>query len=168
MSIKQTEKDMQKSSKIILVTVLTVGVVGGVFAYGAHHHFSNLTAQEKAEMISDRIDRKLDLNDMQKQNLDALTLHLADLVQQARENRQSRFEMLNEVLSDGPVDQAALLQKINDKTALVNEKAPEVVAKLAVFIDSLETEQKAKIQQMIEHRSQHRFGHRHDHLEFSE
>lgn len=152
---------MKKSSKIVLATVLSVGVAGGVFAFGAHHHFSNMTAQEKAEMISDRIDRKLDLNDVQKQNLDVLTFHIADLMQQVREGRQTRFEMVNEVLSDGPVDQAALLQKITDKTALVNANAPDVVTKLAGFIDSLDAEQKAEIRQMIESRRGHRFGPRH-------
>lgn len=152
---------MKKSSKIVLATVLSVGVAGGVFAFGAHHHFSNMTAQEKAEMISDRIDRKLDLNDVQKQNLDVLTFHIADLMQQVREGRQTRFEMVNEVLSDGPVDQAALLQKITDKTALVNANAPDVVTKLAGFIDSLDAEQKAEIRKMIESRRGHRFGPRH-------
>lgn len=149
---------MKKTSKIILVSVLTLGVAGGVFAFGAHHHYSNMSAQEKAEMISDRIDRKLELNSQQKDNLDALAFHMADLMQQVKQNRQSRFEMMNEILSDGPMDQAALLQKIQDKTTLVNEKAPEVVAKLAVFVDSLDEEQKAEIKQMIEKRQGHRFG----------
>ncbi len=149
---------MKKSSKIILITVLTVGVAGGVFAYGAHHHFSNMTPQEKAEMISDRIDRKLELNDIQKQNLDALALHVAGLMQEVRENGQARFQMMDEVLSDEPVNQAVLLQKINEKTLMVNQKAPELVSKLAGFIDSLDTEQKTEIKEMIEQRRSHRFG----------
>jgi Spy/CpxP family protein refolding chaperone len=160
MSIKQTENDMKKSSKIILTTVLTLGVAGGVFAFGAHHHFSNMSPQDKAEMISDRVDRKLDLTEMQKSNLDTLTFHIADLMQEVRENKQGREEMLNDILTDGPVDQAALLQKINDKTMMINNKAPEVVAKLAGFMDSLDAQQKAKIEQMIEKRKGHRFGHR--------
>ena len=150
---------MKKSSKIILTTVLSIGVVGGVFAYGAHHHFSNMTAQEKAEMISDRIDRKLELNDLQKQNLDALTLHIAGIVEEVRMERQTRFQMVEDLLSDGPVDQASLVQQINDKTILVNDKAPELVAKLAGFIDSLDAEQKADIKSMIEHRRSHRLNH---------
>ncbi|MDJ0833986.1 MAG: Spy/CpxP family protein refolding chaperone [Gammaproteobacteria bacterium] len=152
---------MKKSSKIIVATVLTVGVAGGVFAYGAHHHFHNMTPQDKAEMISDRIDRKLDLNDLQKQNLDSLTLYVADLVQQVREERQARFQLMDQLLSDNPVDQAALLQKINEKTAQVNENAPELVARLATFVDSLDAEQKAEIQQMIERRGRHGFGRHH-------
>lgn len=149
---------MKKSSKIILTTLLTLGVAGSVFAFGAHHHFSNLSPQDKAEMISDRIDRKLDLSEMQKNNLDTLTFHIAELMQEVRENKQSRHEMLNDLLTDGPMDQAALLQKINDKTVMVNDKAPEVVAKLAGFMDSLDVEQKAKIKDMMEKRAGHRFG----------
>ena len=154
---------MKKSSKIIIASVLTVGVAGGVFAYGAHHHYSNMTPQEKAEMISDRVERKLELNQEQRQNLDVLALHIADLMQEVKKNRQARMQMFDELISDGPIDQAALLQKINDKTALVNEKAPELVAKVAGFVDSLDADQKAEIRDMVEHRRGHRFGGHHDH-----
>lgn len=149
---------MKKTSKIILVSVLAIGVTGGVFAFGSHHYFSNLSMQEKAEMISDRIDRKLDLNDVQKANLDELTLHVAGLMQQVKDNRQSREDILNGMLSDQPVDQSLILQAINDKTTMINENAPQVVARLAGFVDSLNAEQKAEIKQMIEKRKGHRYG----------
>ncbi len=152
---------MKKSSKIIVATVLTVGVAGGVFAFGAHHHYHNMTPQDKAEMISDRIDRKLELNEVQKQNLDDLTFYVADLVQEVRENRQERFTIMDQLLSDAPVDQAALLQKINEKTSKVNETAPELVARLASFVDSLDAEQKAEVKQMVERRGRHGFGRHH-------
>ncbi len=83
---------MKKSSKIIVASVLTVAVAGGVIGCGAHHHFHKMSAQERAEMISDRIDRKLDLDEAQKQNLDDLTLYVADLVQEVRESREARFQ----------------------------------------------------------------------------
>ena len=152
---------MNKTSKIIIATVLSVGVVGGVIGCGAHHHFHKMSAQERAEMVSDRIDRKLDLNEQQKQNLDELTLYVADLVQEVREDRESRFQLMEQVLSDAPVDQAALLQKITDKTAQVNENAPELVARLATFVDSLDAEQKAEVKQMMERRGRHGFGRHH-------
>ena len=149
---------MKKSSKIILITVLTLGVAGGVFAFGAHHHYSNMSIEDKADLINYRVSRKLDLTDIQQANLEALTAHFAGLIEQARENQQSRQEFMNQMLTDQPMDQAAMLQRINEKTALVNEKAPEVVALLAGFVDSLDAEQKAEIKQMIEHRRGHRFG----------
>lgn len=149
---------MKKTGKIIIASVLAVGVTGAVFAFGSHHYYSNLSMQEKAEMISDRIDRKLDLNDTQKVNLDALTSHVAGLMQQVKDNRQTREELLNGVLSDQALDQAALLQRINEKTALINENAPEVVARLAGFMDSLDADQKAEIKQIIDKRKGHRFA----------
>ncbi len=68
---------------------------------------------------------------------------------------------MDELLSDTPVDQAALLQRINDKTAQVNENAPELVARLATFVDSLDAEQKDEVKQMLERRGRHGFGRHH-------
>ena len=58
------------------------------------------------------------------------------------------------------LDQARALEMVREKTSMVNEKAPEVIASLAVFLDSLQPEQKQELQEFIEH---HREHHRHRH-----
>jgi len=149
---------MKKSSKIILTTALAVGITGAAFAFGSHHYISNMSMQEKSEMFSHHFGNKLDLNEAQQLNLTALTGRAAELMQGVRNDHQSRDEMIEQILSDQPVDQSALLQKINRKTDMVNEHAPEMVSLLAGFVDSLDAEQKAELKQMIEKRRSHRMG----------
>ncbi|MCP4387774.1 MAG: hypothetical protein GY802_05740, partial [Gammaproteobacteria bacterium] len=57
-------------------------------------------------------------------------------------------------------NQARALEIVQQKTQMVNEKAPLVVSSLAVFLDSLSAEQKAQLQDFVKnHRHQGRHGH---------
>lgn len=151
---------MKKSSKIILASVLAVGVAGGAFAFGSHHYFSSMTMQEKSDMFNDHVSRKLDLNTQQELELEALSGHIAEVMQQVRDNRQMRQELLDDLITDGPMDQAALLQRISHKTDMVKQKAPEMVALIAGFVDSLDADQKQQLKDLIKKRRGHSFGHR--------
>ncbi|MBL7002894.1 MAG: hypothetical protein ISR69_02560 [Gammaproteobacteria bacterium] len=146
---------MKKSSKIILATVMVIGVSGAAVGFGKHH-FSNMPLSEKAEMINQRVGDKLELNDLQKDHFSQLTGRVSELMQQAKAERPDKKELINQFLNDQPLDQNALLQKLNDKTQLVNQYAPEVVALLAKFTDSLTTEQKEEVKEMLVKRG--RFG----------
>jgi Spy/CpxP family protein refolding chaperone len=162
---------MKKSSKIILASVVVVAVSGSVFAYGARHHFENMSMQEKAEMFNYHISRKLDLNTEQEIKLESLSSRFAEIMQQVRQQKSERSQFIEDMLADGPLDQAAILQKINEKTELVNQNAPEVVALMAQFIDSLDSAQKQELGEMIQHRGghggfAHRFGQRHEYSQW--
>ncbi len=141
---------MKTSSKIILTVVATLGITGGVFAFGAHS-FSNMSMNDKAEMISQKVTSKLNLNEEQQANLRALSARVVTLVQQAKSQSEDKNHkaMLQGLISDEPLDQAALLQRINKKTSMVNEYAPEMVTLLANFVDSLDNDQKAELKEVI-------------------
>ncbi len=146
---------MKKSSKIILVSVLVLGVSGTVLAFGAKHHYENMSMQERADMFNYHISRKLDLNTEQEIKLESLTSRFSEIAQQLRQQRSDRAQFIEDLLDDGPLDQAALLQKITQKTDLVNQNAPEMVALIAQFVDSLDSDQKSELKQMIQKRSSH-------------
>lgn len=159
---------MKKSSKIVLASVLVIGISGSVFAFGARNHFENMTIQEKADMFNYHISRKLDLNSEQEIALESLTSRLSEIMQQLKQQHSEHHEMLEQMLDAGPLDQTSLLQKITAKTDMVNQHAPEVVALIAQFVDSLDAQQKDELKVMINKRgSRHgfagHFGHRHDH-----
>ncbi len=149
---------MKKSSKIIIVSVLTLGLAGGAFAFGSHHYFSSMSMQEKADMFGDHVSKRLDLNAVQEDKLDQLTGRIATIMQQVKQDRESHEQFVDQLITDQPLDQTELLNKINQKTAMVNDNAPEMVGLLAGFVDSLNAEQKAEIKAMIEKRRGHRFG----------
>jgi hypothetical protein len=64
-----------------------------------------------------------------------------------------------ELLQDPNFDQARALELVQLKTQVINDKAPQVIASLAVFLDSLNAGQKQQLQDFIQHhRSHHRHG----------
>ncbi len=158
---------MKKSSKIIIASVVILGISGSVLAFGAKHHFENMSMQEKAEMFNKRISRKLDLNAEQEVKLKSLSSRFAEIIQQVKQQQEDRASVIQQMLGEGPMDQTALLQRITDKTNMVNQNAPEVVALIAQFVDSLDAEQKVELKEMIKNRGGHRgfrghFGDRDD------
>jgi len=57
-------------------------------------------------------------------------------------------------------NQARALELVQQKTSMINEKAPLVISSLAVFLDSLSVEQKQQLEKFLQHRHKHsRHGH---------
>lgn len=162
---------MKKSNKIIIASVVILGISGSVLAFGAKHHFENMSMQEKADMFNYHISRKLDLNSEQEIKLESLSSRFAEIMQQVKQQKEDRSLFIEQIVSEGPMDQTVLLQKITEKTEMVNQNAPEMVALIAQFVDSLDSEQKTDLKKMIEKRGGHRgfsghFGHRQDHSQW--
>jgi hypothetical protein len=159
---------MNKSRKIIIASVVILLISGSALAFGAKHHFENLSMQEKADMFNYHISRKLDLNTEQEIKLESLSSRLAEIMQQVKQQREGRSVFIEQIVNEGPMDQSVLLQKITEKTDMVNQNAPEIVALIAQFVDSLDAEQKTELKEMIEKRGAYKgftghFGHHHDH-----
>lgn len=149
---------MKKSTKIIIAGVMVLGVSGGVFAYGAHNHW-NMSPQDKADFVTDRVSKKLDLDESQKQNLRVLTNDMMAIMNEIRESRQSHLTEVEKLLAEPVFNQASALEMVQEKTRKINEKAPATIASLALFLDSLNPDQKSELQSFIGDRMQH---HRHE------
>lgn len=55
-------------------------------------------------------------------------------------------------------NQARAMEIVQQKTRIVNEKAPLVISSLAVFLDSLNVEQKRELQEFVKNHRHHRHG----------
>ena len=77
---------MKKSTKIIAVTVLALGVTSGVMAYGAHSAWKT-SPEQKAEYVTEKITENLELDTIQQEYLRALSGDLLEIMQQVRSNR---------------------------------------------------------------------------------
>jgi inhibitor of KinA sporulation pathway (predicted exonuclease) len=159
---------MKKSNKIIIASVVILGISGSVLAFGAKNHCENMTMQEKADMFNYHISRKLDLTTEQEIKLESLSSHLTEVLQPMKQQREDRASVIEQMLGEGPMDQSAVLQKITQKTDMVNRQAPEMVALIAQFVDSLDSGQKTELKKMIEKKGGYQgfaghLGHRHDH-----
>ena len=145
---------MKKSTKIIALTVLTLGVTSGVFAYGAHSSWK-MSPEKKAEYVTDMITENLELNVMQQENLKALSVTVLDIMQEVRTNRGEHKELVQQLLSDPTMDQVKALQVVQQKTQMINDKAPKVIASIAGFLDSLDGEQKRELREHMGRHHQH-------------
>ncbi len=151
---------MKKSTKIIMAGLLTVGISGGVLAFGAHNHWG-MSPDEKAEFVTERVTSKLDLNESQQENLKVLAKDMMALMEEMKAGRQAHMEQIQQILAEPVLDQTAALQMIQDKTQAINDKAPAAIASLALFLDSLDVDQKSKLQTFVTERMHHKRGHGH-------
>ena len=145
---------MKISTRIIAAVLLVAGSSGAVYAFSKHGGWG-MTAEEKVELISDRVTRKLNLDDQQREKFAELAELVAVTLQEVKPGRDQHFAELDSLLQEPSFNQARALEMIKQKTQLVNEKAPLVISSLAVFLDSLSAEQKQQLQEFMQHRYEH-------------
>ena len=150
---------MKLSTRIITAVLLVVGSSGAVYAFSKHGDWG-MTADEKIEFISDRVTRKLELDDSQRQNFTRLAEDVAEVMQQVRPSREQRADEFVALLQEPDFDQARALELVQQRTRLINDKAPDVIASLAVFVDSLSADQRQQLLEFVKHRhGRHQHGH---------
>jgi len=149
---------MKISTRIITAVLLVAGSSGAVYAFSKHSGWG-MSADEKVEFISDRVADKLDLDDLQRQKFTELAELVADTMKEVKPTREQRFEEITSLLQEPSFNQARALEIIQQKTQLVNEKAPLVITSLAGFLDSLSAEQKQQLQEFMQHKHEHHGRH---------
>ncbi len=149
---------MKLSTGIITAILLVAGGSGAVYAFGKHGDWG-MTPGEKVEFVTERVSKKLELDAAQRQNFTELANLVADIVVEARADRRAQIEELSAMLAQPSFDQAQALELVRQKTEMVNQEAPRVIASLAVFLDSLNAEQKQQLQTLVEHRHRHHGHH---------
>jgi Spy/CpxP family protein refolding chaperone len=142
---------MKISTRIITAVLLVAGSSGAVYAFSKHSDWG-MSADEKVEFISDRVTSKLDLDEVQRQKFTELAELVADTLQEIKPGREERFDEIASLLQEPSFNQARALEMIQQKTQLVNEKAPLVISSMAGFLDSLSMEQKEELQEFMRHR----------------
>lgn len=145
---------MKLSSKIIIAVLTVAGSTGAVYAFSKHGDW-HMTPDEKVEFATDRVSKKLDLDSQQQQNFRSLAETVAQIMNDARMAKQAQVDEIAALLQEPSFNQARALELVQQKTQLVNEKAPLVVSSLAVFLDSLSAEQKTQLQDMVKHHRHH-------------
>lgn len=152
---------MKLSTRIITAVLLIAGSSSAVYAISKHGDWK-MTPQEKAEFMTERVSKNLELDAAQKQNFSELANLVAGIVADARANKSAQFEELSAMIEAPSFDQARALELVQQKTSMINQKAPEVIASLGVFLDSLDGEQKQQLAEFIKRRHQHHEHHRMD------
>ena len=125
-------------------------------ACGRHHH----DPEEKAEWIVHKVSKKLDLNDEQKVKLEAVKDEFMRHHDVHKAHKKEMYDKLIAEVVKPQIDQAVLLEMVDQHKTRVEEIAPGVIEKLAVFHASLNQEQKLELKEKLE-----KFKKRHVHDE---
>lgn len=148
---------MKRSSKIIVAIALTVGIVGGAAAYGKSKWGD---PESRAKHVVSYVTDELELDAAQSEKLNALKDQMLATAKRVRSEMKPAHEDISALIAADTFDQAKALELINTKTALVNENAPELLASMGDFLDSLNAEQKAEVAEFIKHkRGRHGWKH---------
>ena len=141
---------MKKSTKIITGVIAAVAITTGSIAIAGKGFRGNHA--EHADYAVGFLAKKLDLDETQKQALDALK----DQMLVARETMHGQMETTKDdaraLIESDTFDQAKALEMVTTKTATVNSVAPELVGALGNFLDTLDAEQKAEILEFMDSR----------------
>lgn len=152
---------MKRSTIVITVLALVLGASGAVYAYGKHGNW-HMTPEEKVEFVTDRVSKKLELSSQQRDNFSALANTVADIMIETKASKSQHMTEITQLLEEPSFNQARAMELVQQKTEMINARAPLVISQLAIFLDSLDAEQKQQLQEFIQHRHTH---HRHGHGE---
>lgn len=145
---------------IIIFSISGIIAVGGVYAY-AHNRMHN--SEHRAEWIVATVSDKLELDDTQVAKLNVVKDELIAVRNKMQnEHDATHIEVLS-MLDQAKLDRQQVLNLIDNKTHLVQQKAPSVVNAFAEFYDSLSEAQhqilRDHINSMMEHRGHHDGNH---------
>ncbi|HVZ44452.1 MAG TPA: Spy/CpxP family protein refolding chaperone [Ramlibacter sp.] len=145
-----------------LITALGASIVFGGLAACSHrydhHSFGAMSAEDRAKIrdkVIGRVTSRLDLNAEQQAKLRALADKLeAQRMALVGQGTYQRADIRN-LFAGEKFDRAKAQAIVNEKTAAVEAKSPEVVAALGDFYDSLSPAQQAKAREFMERRGRH-------------
>ena len=139
---------MKKRNKLILIAI--IGFVGIALFTGCNKGLFNHSPEKKAQWIIEEITDELNLSELQVEKLESVKDYALNLRKEMKPKHESTHRKFISLLSQPTLDQEKLTSIINEKTALVNEKAPEIITLLAGFYDELNSEQQTLLQEALE------------------
>ncbi|HSV79346.1 MAG TPA: Spy/CpxP family protein refolding chaperone [Ramlibacter sp.] len=131
--------------------------LGGLTAcgYGRHHHAGwHASPEEQARMrdrMVERVADRLELSADQKARLATLATTLQQQRAAVAGQPDPRAQMQALVAGD-KFDRARAQALVEEKTAAVRTRSPEVIAALGEFYDSLDARQQGKVREFLQHR----------------
>jgi Spy/CpxP family protein refolding chaperone len=132
--------------RTIYFAVVSIMVVGTWIVSGC----VSRSHEKRAEWMTEKIASRLELNEEQKDLLNGLR---DEWIEKGKELHESRAAIRNELvaqLGSDKIDRDRLTEAVKKEEAKLNEAVSELVARLAVFHDSLTPEQRADLVRIVE------------------
>jgi protein CpxP len=139
------------------VIVSVVLVIGAGTLTACSHRYK--TPEERAQWVVGKISDDLNLNDQQKAKLVVVKNEMLKVRKQFSGDKEATNKKILAIVSTPTLDQDALLNMIRARTEVVSKNAPQVVAALGDFYDSLNPDQQAQVRKRMEEAMKHRRWH---------
>ena len=145
---------MLKTTLIVLLVLGMIAVAGVAWA----KHNGYCSSEDRMQYVSERIDRKLDLNDDQRLHLESLIGTLLELRSEQQDRRRGVNQDVTELLSAPMLDRDRAVALIDKRLQGIDDRKRTLVDAFADFSDSLAPEQRAELAELIEQRRMGRWG----------
>ena len=137
---------MKTATKIVIGSLIIIPLVAGSAVAGKRNCGGMQGPRDgsRVEMIQQKVTDRLELNSVQQEKL-------AQVAEQAKQKRQLRSEMRKQrpqLVKDGKFDRVAAQQLVDRRTAMMQQHAPQMIAAIGDFYDSLSPEQQSELAQM--------------------
>jgi len=129
----------------LFAIVAGVAMVIGFLSWGAHAHWS------RGHNRVDWIAKRLNLNDQQKVKLEAIHEAMRQARQEFRDERAGLLDEVTAQIKSDQLDQAKVLQLVEQRLTRMNQAAPQIIAKVAELHATLTPEQKAEVIERLDH-----------------
>jgi len=146
---------MRKFNKIMIAGLLSASLLGGVaLAHNRSGGFmgpSHFGPSHGAHFI-EHLGNQLNLSVDQEAKLDALMETMHKLRRDTRKERRENNKQMAVLLDSQTLNQQKALELFTQNFTKMEQRAPEVIAAIAAFTDTLTAEQKQQIKEWFEHR----------------
>ena len=145
---------MLKTVLIVLVVLVAIVAVGATWAKRSGY----CSFEHRMHHMTERVGRKLDLNDSQQDRLEALVETVQGLRSERQDPRVVLQGHLTELLSEPSLDRDRAVAMIDERYQAMSDSKRTLVDAFADFSDSLQPDQRTRLVELIGSRMPHRRG----------
>lgn len=137
---------MKKALVISILVLVGIGILGFTFRGYASHEM-------RTERAIEWVSSELSLTEEQQAKLAFVAEDLSKFREEMRKDREEMKKDILNLIGSNEINQAKILELIEAKQKQVDDFAPQIVAKIADFHESLTPEQKKKLADEINNHS---------------
>ncbi len=142
---------MNKLNKTVIALLATIGLTGAALAAsGDYCDRSGKSGHRGAHMLK-KMGEKLDLNDSQTAQLEALKEKIKETKMAKREGKADKKAAFMALFGDR-FDESQAINMLQQRATDMNQNAPEMIAAFGSFYNALDAGQRDKLREMVQKR----------------
>jgi periplasmic protein CpxP/Spy len=147
-------KKMVIGTALLVAAVMLVGGASLLYAHFGHHSGPGCcSTDERGAWISERLSKRLELNDAQRQEVQAIVKELGEKRNELHGLRSKGREELLGILRAENVDQARVKQMVAEHKQIIGDLITSTTDRITEFAATLSPEQRARLADAIEEHS---------------